>query len=462
MQETALQDLDPRLQQQIENARKAVSKNPVYAIDILMNIMERHTGCLEARKILRQTQKRANKGNSGGLSKLLSKFSIGGSKPAKDPVKAIQTAESLLNSNPNNVAAHKQLAINAEALELFGTAAFAYEEIYRLESSNLANIKSLMEMYIKLEKNEDAIRLGEIAYRDDPSDDEIQHLVKKASVAQTVEKGNWDKDDDFRQKLKDEDEALKLEQAGRAKTGESGLRSMIDDDLVAVSEEPGNLNIYRNLAANYRKLGEFDNALQWVEKARKTEGGQADVNLERLSTSLQREKMTAAICAQQRILETDANNEEALKALAVLSKQERAYRRQAAQNLIQRYPNEFTYRFELGELLLEDGEIDASIKELQLALRAPKVRVQALILLGKAYKQKEFYDLAAEQFQTAKSEITGLSDEKKEVLYELGSCYELQGDLDNAMREFKSLYGADIGFRDVAQKIDVFYSRKKA
>ena len=462
MQETALQDLDPRLQQQIENARKAVSKNPVYAIDILMNILERHNGCLEARKILRQAQKRSNKGNSGGLSKLFSKFSIGGSKPAKDPVMAMQNAESQLNANPDNVSAHKQLAINAEAVDLLGTAAFAYEEIYRIESSNLANIKSLMEVYIQLEKNEDAIRVGEIAYRTYPSDDEIQLLVKKASVAQTVEKGNWDKDDDFRQKLKDEDESLKLEQAGRAKTGESGLRSLIDDDLAAVSEEPGNLNIYRNLAANYKKLGELDNALQWVEKARKTEGGKADVNLERLSMSRQREKMTAAICAQQQILETDANNEEALQALAKLSAQERAYRRQSAQNLIQRYPNEFTYRFELGELLLEDGEIDASIKELQLALRAPKVRVQALVLLGKAYKQKKFYDLAAEQFHTAKSEIPGLSDEKKEVLYELGSCYELQGDLDNAMGEFKALYGADIGFRDVAQKIDDFYSRKKA
>ena len=75
-------------------------------------------------------------------------------------------------------------------------------------------------------------------------------------------------------------------------------------------------------------------------------------------------------------------------------------------------------------------------------------------------KQKKFYDLAAEQFQTAKSEIPGLSEEKKEVLYELGSCYELQGDLDNAMGEFKALYGADIGFRDVAQKIDDFYSRR--
>ena len=98
MQETALQDLDPRLQQQIENARKAVSKNPVYAIDILMNIMERYTGCLEARKILRQAQKQSNKGNSRVLSKLFSKFSMGGSKPAK----GINIKNGIFEMGPNH------------------------------------------------------------------------------------------------------------------------------------------------------------------------------------------------------------------------------------------------------------------------------------------------------------------------------------------------------------------------
>ena len=127
---------------------------------------------------------------------------------------------------------------------------------------------------------------------------------------------------------------------------------------------------------------------------------------------------------------------------------------------MQRYPNELGYRFELCELYFEDGEIDASIKELQLALRSPKVRVKALILLGKAYKAKKFYDLAAEQFTVAKSEIPGISDEKKDVLYELGSCYELQGDMEKAIAEFKSLYGSDIAYRDVAQKIDDFYSNR--
>jgi lipopolysaccharide biosynthesis regulator YciM len=130
------------------------------------------------------------------------------------------------------------------------------------------------------------------------------------------------------------------------------------------------------------------------------------------------------------------------------------------EDLVQRYPNEYSYRYELGELYFEDGETDKAIKELQMAQRSPKVRVGALILLGKAYLVKGFHDLAAEQLTTAKSEIPGMTDQKKDVLYELGSAYEQQGDMDKAMIEFKALYGADISYRDVSQKIDDFYSSK--
>ena len=34
--------------------------------------------------------------------------------------------------------------------------------------------------------------------------------------------------------------------------------------------------------------------------------------------------------------------------------------------------------------------------------------------------------------------------------------------MDKAMAEFKALYGADIGYRDVAQKIDDFYAKKNS
>lgn len=466
MDETQLKDLDHRLQKQIENARKAIDKNPSYAVDILSNISSRNPACLEVRKLLRQAQKRASKSKSKGLGRFISKvtkmpFSIGNdSKIKKDPEKAMETAEQTLRTDPDNVAAHKMLGMAAEALELFTTAAFAYDSIRQVEPKNMDNIKALMSVYITLGKSEEAIRIGEAAYRANPADDEVQSLIKKASVEQTMEKGRWEEDKSFRDKLKDEGESQKLEQASRAKTGESGLRSLVEAAKKSVAEEPENMNHYRDIAANYRKLGEYDNALEWVGKARELEAGRADVNLERLVGTLKREKMQKAIGEIEDRLEQNPDDAEAQKKLDQLRLEERAFRLDQCENLVQRYPNEYSYRFELGELYFEDAETDKAIKELQMAQRSPKVRIASLILLGKAYLQKGFHDLAAEQLTTAKNEITGMTDQKKDVLYELGTAYENQGDMDKAMVEFKALYGADISYRDVAQKIDEFYSAK--
>ena len=468
MEEVALKDLDPRLQKQIENARKAVDKNPSYAVDIMSNIVARQPACLDARKILRQAQQRATGGKTKGFGGFLSKvtsipFSMGSdAKIKKDPVAALASAEQLLNSNPANITALKVVGEAAEALELFETAANAYEEIRKIEPKSAVNIKALMSAYIHIAKSEEAIRIGDAAYHEHPSDDEIQSLIKKASVEQSINKGKWEEEESFRDKLKDEEEAQKLEQAGRAKTGEAGLRSMIEDAKAAVAEQPENINFYREICSNYRKLGDFDNALEWIAKARQLEAGSADVNLERLEGTLKREKMAAAIKAKVEELEANPESAGLQAALEDLRHEERVFRLSQAEDLVQRYPNEFSYRYELGELYHDEGETDKAIKELQLAQRSPKVRISALILLGKAYKVKGFTDLAAEQLNLAKSEIPGVTDQKKDVLYELGSCYEDQGDMDKAMAEFKTLYGADISYRDVSQKIDDFYSKKSS
>ena len=466
MEETALRDLDSRLQKQVENARKAVDKNPAYAVDILLNIVNRNPGCLEARKILRQAEVKAAGEKTKGFNKFLSKittlpFSLASdSKVKKDPEKAMETAEGILKSDPHNPVGHRTLGAAAEALGLYETAAFAYEGLCKTEPESTAAVKRLMNAYIEVGKPEEAIRIGEAAYRKDPSDDEVQDLIKRASVEQTMEKGRWEEDESFREKLADEDEAQKLEQASRAKTGESGLRALIEDALEAVEKEPESLNHYRDLASHYRKLGEFDNAIEWVEKARQTEAGKADVNLERLVGTIQSEKMAKAIKEKEAEVEASPDDASLQAELERLRAEERQFRLQEAEKLVQRYPNEFAYRYELGELYFEEGETDKAIKELQNALRSPKVRISALILLGKAYKMKGFWDMAAEQLGNAKAEIPGVNEQKKNVLYELGECFEKQGEMDKAMSEYKALYGADISYRDVAAKIDAFYAKK--
>jgi hypothetical protein len=79
--------------------------------------------------------------------------------------------------------------------------------------------------------------------------------------------------------------------------------------------------------------------------------------------------------------------------------------------------------------------------------------------LGRCFKAKRLFDLAVTQFNLAKNDLSTMDDTKKEVIYELGACYELMGKADLAIEEFKIIYSEDIGFRDVADKINAFYTK---
>lgn len=465
MEEVALKELDSRLHRQVENVRKALDKDPSYSVEVMTTIVDRHPQCLEARKILRIAQQRANPGKSNGLKSIFSKVScaINGlgslEKVKKDPKTALSFAEKLLNTNPSNVSAHKVIGIAAEALELYQTAAFAFEEIHRIKPNNLENAKALMSAYMRIGKNDEAVRVGDQASKTHPNDSEVQTLIRKASVEQSIQKGKWEASERFRDKLRDEEEAHTLEQAGKAKTSDSAIRAMIEETKKAVCEQPENLNLYREIFNNYRKLNELDKSLEWIAKARQLEAGSADVTLEHQESALKLEKIRQIIATKEKELEEDPKNTETKEALEILRSEEYDFRLAQAKVFVNRYPNESSYRYELGELYHEKGEADKAIKELQLAQRSSKVRVSSLILLGRIYKSKRFFDLAAEQFIAVKSEVTEPTEQKKDVLYELGSCYELQGETEKAIAEFKTLYSMDISYRDVSKKIDDFYAQ---
>ena len=71
------------------------------------------------------------------------------------------------------------------------------------------------------------------------------------------------------------------------------------------------------------------------------------------------------------------------------------------------------------------------------------------------------FDLAVEQFNLAKAELQVMNDLKKDVIYELASAFEKMGRTKEAMEEFKVIYMADSGYRDVSKKINAFYESQK-
>ncbi len=130
--------------------------------------------------------------------------------------------------------------------------------------------------------------------------------------------------------------------------------------------------------------------------------------------------------------------------------------------MVERYPNDYAYRHELGLLLLGRNRLDEAIQQLQIAQRNPKLRQSALLGLGKAFLAGRKFDLAVEQLQLAQSELLVMNDLRKEVIYTLGGAFESAGKAKEAIDEYKLIYTADSSYRDVSARINAFYDKPGA
>ena len=130
-----------------------------------------------------------------------------------------------------------------------------------------------------------------------------------------------------------------------------------------------------------------------------------------------------------------------------------------AKERVQRYPNDREFKYELGVMLSQRGETDAAIQQFQQSQRNPKFRVDSLYQMAMCFREKGLNDLAREQLNTAVGEVSSANDTKKNILYELGQIAEDLGEEDEAIRLFKEIYAGDIGFKDVAAKIEQSYGK---
>jgi tetratricopeptide (TPR) repeat protein len=461
MPEVSVAALDPRHQKLIENARVALDRgNFDYVLEVTAQVLRSQPGCLPVRKLQRVAQLRQHRAkNTGFMGKALSGLSatpfLLGSK--KDPSKQLESAETLLAKDPTSVPALKMLAEAAAGLGLPETAAFALDAVRELEPENRTNLLALGEAWLNAGKPTEALKIADEILRTKPTDAEGQNLMRKASVAQTVTKHNWDNSTTYRDKLRNEGQAVSLEQAAKVKIGDVMSRRLLDENLARVAKEPNNVTHYRSVVQAYRSMGDLEEALHWARQARDCAGW--DAALAKEESALAIAVLESRVHDAETLLVT-APTDAAAKAKLEIARQELAdFKLSEARRTVELYPNDYPARHQLGTLLLELGLIDAAIAQFQQAQKGPPVRVASLIGLGRCFKAKRLYDLAVAQLSLAKAELGAMDDTKKDVIYELGACFELMGRPEAAIEEFKVVYSEDIGFRDVAEKINTFYAK---
>jgi tetratricopeptide (TPR) repeat protein len=126
----------------------------------------------------------------------------------------------------------------------------------------------------------------------------------------------------------------------------------------------------------------------------------------------------------------------------------------------EKYPTDLQIRFELGQHYFNGGKISEAIQEFQKAQNNPQRRAASIMYLGRCFAKRGMNDMATRKFQDALKEKLTFDEEKKELLYELGSVLEKMNKPDDAIEQFKQIYEADIGYRDVSAKVDAYYASK--
>jgi tetratricopeptide (TPR) repeat protein len=129
---------------------------------------------------------------------------------------------------------------------------------------------------------------------------------------------------------------------------------------------------------------------------------------------------------------------------------------------------DFETHYNMATAYKEMDLLDEAIREFQIAAgltgsveAAPRF-FQCCNMLGHCFVEKEMPRAAVLWFKKGLDAPGRSPEEYKALQYELGSAYEAMGDVTRAVAAFTEVYGVDVGYRDIAEKLESLQARAAA
>ena len=436
-------------------------ENADYAIALLNQALDQEPAFFDCRKALRDAQfRKAGAGSSGFFKKMLSGA---GSSPQiakaqlalrSNPGAAMSAAEQVLNNDPNSSAAHRIIVEAAIALELPKTAFLSYETLIR---------NSPKDKNLAIEFARTAADIGEAArgekvladlLRDHPNDGDLKMALKDLSARKTLDEGGYGAleggEGSYRDILRNKEEAVSLEQEKRVQKTEDVTERLIREYETRLHTEPNNLKVIRTLAELFTEKKQFEQALNLYDRLKGLAGNDPSLDQAVAATVVKRYNHQLE---QLNPFEPDhAAQTEKIKT------EKLEFQVTECQKRVEKYPTDLSIRFEMGQLYFQAGKVSEAIQEFQKSKGNPNKRIASMNYLAQCFAKRKMFDMAARSLQDAIKEKMVFDDEKKDLIYNLGCVLESMGKREEAVEQFKLIYEADIGYKDVAAKVDAFYA----
>ena len=403
-------------------------------MDMFEAVLKIEPRLLLVRRMLRTTA--VKKTTASPTGKLAMAKTVGGFMKAsgalkKNPQRTIELTENLLRLDPLNFKFSKLQCDAAIAAALPEIAIQTLEILKENTLPNLAILEPLAKLYRESDQFDEEYACFEAITKLKPNDSKALKELKDSAARLTMGKAGWQKAESYR-------DVIRTDAGSRLEINE------LNQLQARVASEPENLNFREELADYQFKIRQFSDAVQTLETGIKIHGG---------DSGLEKKRWRAQ---EQLILFRTAEAEDAhdTETVSRLRKELTEMRTKTAAQKVAQYPHDLQLKFEYAKLLFNSNDLTESIQQFQLAQRNPQRRVRSLIYMGKAFKKKDQLSIALEQFETALGELKGMDEIRKEILYEMGLLYEKTGNNERMEACFKEIYAVDIGYQDVAVRVE--------
>jgi tetratricopeptide (TPR) repeat protein len=433
----------------IQKAEEALRRrNYDFAVELFRQLIDLDPDQGEARAGLRRALRKRHDAKKGG--KLLR--AVSGALPlsrAKTFAKlgkheaCARALEDYLATNPLDPEANLLLGASLEETAHFNSARAVYEFLAEIAPQNPEALKRAGAMMHRAGDHERALAYYERALEADPRDQEALKARKNLAADMALERTGTEAVGHSRQLIKDQERTRALERSRKMHLSEDELREELGRLEDRLAESPSDPDLLLELAGVHERLKDPEAALDLARRALEYRGDSFELACR--VGDLESKWLKKRIANADKAGETDEASRLEGKLVAM---EVEDYRRRTDIR-----PGDASLRLSLARKLIRANDVDGALAELQKCQAEPRVRDEALFLLGSCFQRKGIHDLARKNLERALEARDTIDERAKEILYNLGAIAELEGDSETARSNYIRIYEVDINYRDVAVKM---------
>jgi tetratricopeptide (TPR) repeat protein len=449
---------------QFERANQVITTgNHDYGIQLLLTCCKIDPGSIIYRQKLRQAVKTKYKNNLhgsslAGLATVGTKMRLRKALRREDYLKVLEYGEQVLVHNPWDTSAQLAMAQAFEALGLLDLAVWTLDQARQKDAMDAKVNRALAVLYEKRGNFTQAMALWQLVRKADPKDLEAQHKAKDLAASATIARGRYE------EAIQNNNQQMETaaEHPAMAQTQQVDAPASPPEDRNAkeaavlrgrIQADPSNANTYLQLANLYRKSDQPDRARAVLQEGLvpTRQHFELAITLAELEIEPFRQNLTVT----EDKLRRDPDDQELANIRTRLQKEINNRELNLFRQKAERYPTEMNHRFELGVRLLQAGQTDEAIKELQAARSDPRLHGRSLVYLGYCFKSRNNWRLAQRNFEESLQHLPANEVSlRKEIMFQLAQGYAESGDLGRAIEQGYELANLDFGYHDIGRLID--------